>query len=88
MATSVAEEGVDMPVCELVVQMDPPNNVRALVQLRGRARKKISKFIALCRSEEQKREILDLLNKEKNMIQAVKNLIEHQTQNNSRSFNI
>ncbi len=42
-ATSVAEEGLDIPECELIIQMDPPTTVTALVQIRGRARKQGSR---------------------------------------------
>ncbi|XP_077992351.1 antiviral innate immune response receptor RIG-I-like [Glandiceps talaboti] len=69
-ATSVAEEGLDLPTCDLVLVMDPPNNVTALVQIRGRARKRGAKFIILCRNHEQRQKIQDLLRKEKNMEEA------------------
>lgn len=75
-ATSVAEEGLDMPLCELVVQLNPPDTVRALVQIRGRARKKGSQFIAFCQTEEQKNSFEELLKHEEHMITAVKQLID------------
>lgn len=37
-ATSVIEEGVDIPACNLVLRYDPPKNMRSYVQSRGRAR--------------------------------------------------
>lgn len=75
-ATSVAEEGLDMPLCELVVQLNPPDTVRALVQIRGRARKKGSQFIAFCQTEEQKTSFEELLKHEEHMITAVKQLMD------------
>lgn len=69
-ATSVAEEGLDLPACDLVVQMDPPNSVTALVQIRGRARQRRAQFAAICRDKEQARKIKDLLAREENMRQA------------------
>lgn len=76
-ATSVAEEGLDMPLCELVVQLNPPDTVRALVQIRGRARKKGSQFIAFCQTEDQKNSFEELLEHEEHMITAVKQLISN-----------
>ena len=79
-ATSVAEEGVDLPACELVIQMDPPTSVRALVQVRGRARRKNSRLFTICRSEGQKSVVEDLLQREKFMIEAVERVMRQQGQ--------
>lgn len=73
-ATSVAEEGLDFPLCELVVQLNPPDTVRALVQIRGRARKKGSRFVAFCQTAEQKRNFDELREQEEHMIEAVRQL--------------
>ncbi|XP_013384681.1 uncharacterized protein LOC106154762 [Lingula anatina] len=76
-ATSVAEEGVDFPECELVIHMNPPSSVTALVQTRGRARKQgVSRFIALCREPGQKDKIELLQKKEENMYKAAKKIID------------
>ena len=74
-ATSVAEEGIDIPECELVVQLEPPNNLRSLVQIRGRARMKDSRFVAYCRSKEQKESFEMLKRQEENMMMAVKEMM-------------
>lgn len=37
-ATSVLEEGIDVPACNLIVCFDKPNNLRSFIQRRGRAR--------------------------------------------------
>ncbi|MBE3047810.1 hypothetical protein IMZ48_35930, partial [Candidatus Bathyarchaeota archaeon] len=46
-ATSVLEEGIDVPVCNLVLCFDRPKNLKSFVQRRGRARKKNSNLIIL-----------------------------------------
>jgi len=75
-ATSIAEEGIDLPDCDLVVRLDAPDCVRALVQVRGRARRRGAKFVVLCR---ESTEILDrLLKQEKNMEQAVDLIVRQQ----------
>ncbi|KAL5007600.1 hypothetical protein ScPMuIL_016406 [Solemya velum] len=79
-ATSVAEEGIDLPECELVVTMYAPDTVRAFVQMRGRARKKNSKFIIMCTDPGEEESLSDLCNKEKNMIAAVTHLLEEVAQ--------
>jgi endoribonuclease Dicer len=54
--TSVVEEGVDIPKCNLVVMFDFPQNFRAFVQSRGRGRAKGAKYVLLVlRSELGKR---------------------------------
>ncbi|KAK5045628.1 hypothetical protein LTR84_008997 [Exophiala bonariae] len=44
-ATSVMEEGIDVPALNLVICFDEPSNHRSFVQSRGRARQQESKFI-------------------------------------------
>ncbi|KAL0571714.1 Dicer-like protein 1, partial [Marasmius crinis-equi] len=46
-ATSVAEEGLDFPACDLVIRFDPLQHMVGYVQSRGRARNKISKFVIM-----------------------------------------
>ena len=76
MATSVAEEGVDWPECELVISLYPPSTLTALVQMRGRARKKNSKFVVLCSHEGERQAVEDLKNRENNMMIASEMLYE------------
>ena len=49
-ATSVIEEGVDVPKCNLVVRFDLPQNFRSYIQSKGRARSKPSTFLLLVES--------------------------------------
>lgn len=44
-ATSVAEEGLDVPDCNLVIRFDPCKTMIQYIQSRGRARHKHSKFV-------------------------------------------
>ena len=44
-ATSVVEEGLDIPNCNVVIRYDFPPTYRAYVQSRGRARKLPAKFV-------------------------------------------
>jgi dsRNA-specific ribonuclease len=46
-ATSVAEEGIDIPACNLIICFNAPSNVKAFIQRRGRARMEKSRFILL-----------------------------------------
>ena len=50
--TSVVEEGVDIPKCNLVVMFDFPQNYRAFVQSRGRGRAKDAKYVMLVAKKE------------------------------------
>jgi ERCC4-related helicase len=43
-STEVLEEGIDVAACNLVICFDPPSNLKAFIQRRGRARKGSSKF--------------------------------------------
>ncbi|THH31544.1 hypothetical protein EUX98_g2658 [Antrodiella citrinella] len=46
-ATSVAEEGLDFPACELVIRFDPIQHMVGYIQSRGRARQKLATFIVM-----------------------------------------
>ncbi|GKT49994.1 dicer-like protein 2 [Colletotrichum spaethianum] len=46
-ATSVLEEGIDVPACNLVLCFDNPPNLKSFIQRRGRARMKDSKLLIL-----------------------------------------
>ena len=50
--TSVVEEGIDIPKCNLVVMFDFPQNYRAFVQSRGRGRAKDAKYVMLVEESE------------------------------------
>ncbi|KAI1825369.1 RNase3 domain-containing protein [Xylaria intraflava] len=45
--TSVAEEGIDVPSCDLVLSFNAPANLKSFIQRRGRARMENSRFILL-----------------------------------------
>jgi len=44
-STSVLEEGIDVPACNVVVSFDPPGNLVSYIQRRGRARQKKSHYV-------------------------------------------
>ncbi|KAL7809098.1 P-loop containing nucleoside triphosphate hydrolase protein [Trichoderma gracile] len=44
-ATSVLEEGIDVPACNLVICFDTPTTPKSFIQRRGRARSKDSKLL-------------------------------------------
>jgi ERCC4-related helicase len=69
-ATSVAEEGLDLQNCHLVVQFNRPRSITSQVQSSGRARQKESKVIAIVRKGE-KEEYKRFLEMEKNLHQAL-----------------
>ncbi|KAF2403577.1 P-loop containing nucleoside triphosphate hydrolase protein [Trichodelitschia bisporula] len=46
-ATSVLEEGIDVPSCNIVICFDPPGNLKSYVQGRGRARHERSKYVII-----------------------------------------
>ncbi|KAG6873367.1 hypothetical protein C0995_016476 [Termitomyces sp. Mi166 len=51
-ATSVAEEGLDFPACDLVIRFDPLAHMVGYVQSRGRARNKTSIFIVMIQKDD------------------------------------
>jgi len=61
-STSVVEEGLDVPKCNLVIRFDFPPNFRAYIQSKGRARAKPSKYILLLEREQMGRMMENLHN--------------------------
>uniref|UniRef100_A0A8D3E7D4 ribonuclease III n=1 Tax=Scophthalmus maximus TaxID=52904 RepID=A0A8D3E7D4_SCOMX len=53
-ATSIVEEGVDIPKCNLVVRFDLPTEYRSYVQSKGRARAPVSNYVMLANSDRTK----------------------------------
>lgn len=52
-ATSVLEEGMDIPACHLIICFDKPTNLKSFVQRRGRARREKSTFVLMLAEEDQ-----------------------------------
>ena len=52
-ATSVVEEGLDIPKCNVVCRFDFPKNFRSYVQSKGRARAKGSRYYMLVDKEKE-----------------------------------
>ena len=50
-ATSVLEEGIDVPACNLVICFDEPENLRSFIQRRGRARQQESRLVIIADRE-------------------------------------
>lgn len=53
-ATSVLEEGIDVPSCNVVLCFQKPANLKSFIQRRGRARAQDSKLILLLEASESK----------------------------------
>ncbi|KAM4807948.1 antiviral innate immune response receptor RIG-I [Rhinophrynus dorsalis] len=70
-ATSVADEGIDIQACNLVLLYEYVGNVTKMIQVRGRGRAKGSKcFLVTSKREEAEREEINLIH-EKLMNEAV-----------------
>ncbi|XP_033124259.1 endoribonuclease Dicer homolog 3a-like [Anneissia japonica] len=76
-ATSVAEEGIDLPECDLVILLYTPSTTTSLVQLRGRARKKHSRMVIL-QPDATRNDVDALLDKEARMEKAITNIFNQQ----------
>ena len=60
-ATSVVEEGIDVPQCNLVIRFDFPPNIRSYIQSKGRARAKPSKYILMIENTKKDKARSDLV---------------------------
>ena len=59
-ATSVLEEGVDIPQCNLVVRFDEPTEYRSYVQSKGRARAAAAHYLMLVTREQREKFLREL----------------------------
>uniref|UniRef100_A0A1B6DKN5 ribonuclease III n=1 Tax=Clastoptera arizonana TaxID=38151 RepID=A0A1B6DKN5_9HEMI len=59
-ATSVLEEGIDLPKCNLVIRYDTPSHYRSYVNSKGRARAQDSHYILLVEESNLKSFVNDL----------------------------
>lgn len=53
-ATTVLEEGIDVPACNIVICFDEDMNLKSFVQRRGRARHRDSKLVIMLASQSDK----------------------------------
>merc|ERR1712232_532820 len=63
-ATSVAEEGMDIPVCSLVIRLEFPDTLIQLIQSRGRARYPDSDYVVPCLTQKETKNIAGVQNTE------------------------
>lgn len=77
-ATSVLEEGIDVPAMNLVICSDERPNLRSFVQSRGRARHRESKFIVLRAS--------DASRSKEHMFQALEQEMKRECEDSVRAF--
>ncbi|XP_075066980.1 antiviral innate immune response receptor RIG-I isoform X2 [Mixophyes fleayi] len=78
-ATSVADEGIDIPACNLVLLYEYVGNVTKMIQVRGRGRAKDSKcFLITSKREQAEKERYNLLH-EQLMNEAVAQLQKQET---------
>ena len=72
-STSVLEEGLDVPVCNLVIRFDSSMSLRSLVQGRGRAsRRRDGRFVVICCDLKEKEAALKAISEEQYMEQAMR----------------
>ncbi|XP_018409963.1 PREDICTED: probable ATP-dependent RNA helicase DDX58 [Nanorana parkeri] len=64
-ATSVADEGIDIPACNLVLLYEYVGNVTKMIQVRGRGRAKNSRcYLVTSKHEQAERERINLLHED------------------------
>ncbi|GMS89245.1 hypothetical protein PENTCL1PPCAC_11420 [Pristionchus entomophagus] len=73
-STTVAEEGLDVPECNLIIKYNMTGNVISLTQQRGRARAKDSRSVLIALSGSVKKRELENANAEKMMNHVVKKI--------------
>jgi ATP-dependent RNA helicase DDX58 len=72
--TSVAEEGLDIKACNLIIKYNTAGSERNMIQRRGRARAMNSKSILLCLDDDmEQREIANII-REQMMHQCLQQL--------------
>ncbi|KAG1681765.1 Endoribonuclease Dicer [Nymphon striatum] len=77
-ATSVVEEGLDLPRCNLVVRFDRPLQYRSYIQSKGRARQKVSKYVLLIEEKE-----MSTFTKQLDEFHEIERILLHQCKDNA-----
>ncbi|CAG8442886.1 9275_t:CDS:2 [Ambispora leptoticha] len=85
-ATNVAEEGLDIQPCNVVIRFDFFNTLRAYIQSRGRARRKDSKYIVMVEKENNKE--LGLLKEMRDSEEEMRKWCEMLPEDRKPEFNI
>eukprot|EP00438_Fugacium_kawagutii_P016628 Skav205648 [mRNA] locus=scaffold458:127504:129030:+ [translate_table: standard] len=75
-ATSVAEEGIDVACCNLVVRMEPAHTVIKFIQARGRARYPSSHYVIMCCNPDEAQVVSTLEIREDEMKRSLDSLAE------------
>ena len=73
-ATSVAEEGIDIPCCNVVVRLEPARTVIKFIQARGRARYRNSRYVVMCCDSEEERLLAEVEARGSTLQQELRNL--------------
>ncbi|KNE60111.1 hypothetical protein, variant [Allomyces macrogynus ATCC 38327] len=75
-STQVAEEGLDIPACNTVIRFSLPKTVISLIQSRGRARHRSSKYVVLINANnpDEIRLMADLRDQEQKLAEANTNM--------------
>jgi len=94
-ATSVLEEGIDVPSCNVVVCFQKPANLKSFIQRRGRARARDSKLVLLLDSKESRstqwqqleRDMKGLFENDMRMLRELE-ILEGSEQHDGRCFRV
>jgi len=73
-STSVLEEGLDVPTCDLVVRFNGRFSLIQFIQSRGRARSQLGKLVVIVKEDEDQRGAAMAQTEERNMILVLKSL--------------
>ncbi|KAJ9052737.1 Dicer-like protein 1 [Entomophthora muscae] len=82
-ATRVAEEGLDIQPCNVVICLDTIDTIVAYIQSRGRARAKDSTFIVMYDSSKDCRRVHEIIKIEKSLPKMIRNPIQGQCNQHS-----
>lgn len=93
--TNALQEGIDIPNCRICVCFDPPPNLVAFVQRRGRARRSQSKYVILHCEEDSKdknwatlERRLEQAYQDERRVSAENARLEEQEDDENRSFRV
>ncbi|CAD8120142.1 unnamed protein product [Paramecium sonneborni] len=79
-STAVAEEGIDIPMCNYVIGFNPIASSKAYVQMKGRARKENSQFMIFMVDKDQQARVQSHQQVQNNIKQIIEELTAPQRQ--------